>query len=120
MKNNELSPQNSSELNKGLTTRNLRDKALAGLEDCLNATVTIMGKNGQLHTSPDFKTIIVAVQTALAYTDGKPIERREVITKHMTTLEELKSKAKSSPELRKAIAELLDEKNVAQVVAKPA
>jgi hypothetical protein len=37
------------------------------------------------------------------------------ITRHMTTLDELKAQAKSSPALREAIAVLFDEKNVAQV-----
>lgn len=43
------------------------------------------------------------------YTDGKPVQRREIITKHATTLEELRIQAKASPQLHKAIASLLDE-----------
>jgi hypothetical protein len=40
------------------------------------------------------------------------VERREIIPRHATTLEELRAKAKASPELRRAISELLDEKTI--------
>lgn len=93
---------------KGLLDKNsIREKAIHGLIDCLDATYTFEDKRGTIHTCTDFKTILGAVNTALAYTDGKPIERREVITRHSTSLEELKSQAKTSPELRKALQELL-------------
>jgi len=69
-------------------------------------------KHGKIHTRVDFKTILGGVNTALAYTDGKPVERREIVTSTMTTLESLRAQAKASPELRKAIVDLLDEKSV--------
>ncbi len=86
-----------------------------GLMDCLDATHTFEDKRGVVHTVTDYKTILGAVTLALAYTDGKPVERREVITRHSTSLEELKKQSKSSPELRKALHELLGQDDVIQV-----
>lgn len=99
-----------------LLDRNMEDKAIAGLEDCLNATVTMRNEDGKLETFPDFKTILGAIQLVLAYTIGKPVERREFVTRQVTTLEDLKQQSKS-PEFRRALQELLDdaEKPVRQV-----
>lgn len=120
MSENKPQKQTISNIAKLMQERDLESKAIAGLEDCLNATITMKDEEGKLHTMPDFKTILGAITLTVAYTAGKPVERREIITKHLTTLEDLKAQAKSSPELRKAISELLDEKQVSQVVAKHA
>jgi hypothetical protein len=102
--------QTVSNIVKLLQERNMEEKAIAGLDDCLNATITMKDENGVLRTFPDFRTILGAITLAIAYTAGKPVERREVITRHATTLDELKAQAKASPELRRAVRELLDEK----------
>jgi len=108
MDNNQKPTPITFSLNDLLVAKNLRVKAVDCLERCLSATHSFYDViTGKIITVPDYKTILVAVQTTLAYTDGRPVERREIITRHATTLEELKAKAKSSPELRAAIQELL-------------
>jgi len=98
----------TSNLNDLLVAKNLQARAVECLERCLSATHSFYDVNtGKMITVPDYKSILVAVQTALAYTDGKPVERREIITRHVSTLEELRAQAKASPELRQAISELL-------------
>lgn len=72
-------------------------------------------KAKKMVTYDDCKTQTAAAVAILAYTDGKPVERREIIQRNITSLEDLRERAKKSPELRVAIAELLDEKPVAQV-----
>lgn len=109
------------DFNLQLKQRNLEAKAIAGLDDCLEATVTMKDADGTLKTFPDFKTILDAIKTILAYTQGKPVERREIVTRHTTSLDDLRAQAKNSPELRRAISELLDdvEKPVRQVEKAP-
>jgi hypothetical protein len=111
----------TSNLNDLLVAKNLDARAVEGLEQCLKAThgfYDIMAE--EVITFPDFKTKLGAIQTILAYTVGKPVERCEVITKHHTSLEDLRDQAKASPELRRKIQELLDEKPVRPVPEKGA
>lgn len=111
-------PPTVGKLAQLMAARNMEEKAIAGLEDCLNATITMKDEDGKLHTMPDFKTILGAITLALAYTAGKPVERREVITRHSTSLDELRKMRQSSPELKKAIEELMqDEKPVKQIAS---
>ena len=97
----------NSELSKLLQDKKLREKAILGLEDCLNATTQIKDADGNIKEYTDFRTILGAIQTILNYTDGRPVERREVITRKAVTLEDLQAKADGSPELRAAIEALL-------------
>lgn len=79
------------------------------LVKCFEAKRSFCAMDGTVHSEPDWKTILGAIQTGLAYTDGKPIERREVITKHFDSLEDYGERMKKSPALRKAMGELLKE-----------
>ena len=98
-------------LAKELEDRDLRNKAIAALERNLFAVNKVYDlKNKELVTYDDGATQIKAALGLLAYTDGKPVERREVITRKATTLEELKAQAQASPEMKRALRELLDEK----------
>lgn len=114
MSENKLPVKTVSNLAKLLKDRNLEEKAIAGLEECLDAKITMKNEDGKIIEYTDYRTILGAIQTVLNYTAGKPIERREVITRHATTLEELQKQAKGSPEFRRVLRELLDEKPVGQ------
>ena len=108
MDNNQKPIPITSNLDELLEAKNLRTRAVEALERCLEATHNFYDVIAQkVITFPDYKTRLAAVIIVLAYTDGKPVERREIVTRHATTLDELKAKAKSSPELRAAIQELL-------------
>jgi hypothetical protein len=96
-----------SQIGRLLADRNLEEKAINGLEACLQATVTICGADGKLHSNPDFKTRLGAITLIVSYTAGRPIERKEVIVHTTKTLEELRAQAKSSPELTRSIEGLL-------------
>jgi len=91
-----------------LAAKNLRTRAVEALERGLEATHDFYDlDSGQIIQRPDYKTQLAAAIAALAYTDGRPVERRELITRKVSTLEDLRAKAKQSPELRAAIEELL-------------
>ncbi len=96
-------------LAKELEDRNLRTKAIAALERNLFAVNKVYDlKNKELVTYDDGPTQVKAALGLLAYTDGKPVERREIITRRAPTLEDLQKQAKS-PEFRRALEELLAE-----------
>jgi len=105
------------ELSSLIRSKNLRNKAIVGLEECLDAKMTMKNDEGKIVEYTDFRTILGAITLILAYSDGKPVERREIVTRNMTSLQDLQDKAKKSPELRAAIEELLKdaEKPVRQV-----
>lgn len=92
-----------------LVTGDARRRAMDKLLACLEATRSFTDIAGNVHTEPDWKTIQSACVALLAYTDGKPIERREVITKHFDSLDDYGDRLKKSPALRKAMGELLKE-----------
>ena len=97
------------ELSRLIRSKNLREKAIVGLEECLDAKMTMKNDEGKIVEYTDFRTILGAITLILAYSDGKPVERREIVTRNMTSLQDLQDKAKKSPELRAAIEELLRE-----------
>jgi hypothetical protein len=108
--NNQRSVEGGSNLDDLLEAKNLRTRAVVALERCLEATHSFYDIiTGKVITFPDYITRLAAVIIVLAYTDGKPVERREMVTRPAPTLEELREQAKASPALREAIAELLDE-----------
>jgi hypothetical protein len=109
--NDKLPALKAGELASLLAKKNLRTKAIDKLEKCLDATYTMKNEDGKIQTFIDFKTIVAAIQTILNYTDGRPVERREVVTRKATTLEELQAQAKNSPELRKSLQALLEAAN---------
>ena len=66
-------------------------------------------KNKVLVTYDDGKTQIASALGILAYTDGKPVERREIIQRTFTSLEDIKAQIKKSPEMKRAILALMPE-----------
>ncbi len=109
--NSNQNPPPISELAKQLSAADLRSKAVAALERGLFAKSKIYDfRNKQMVTCDDFKTQVAAATVLLAYTDGKPIERREIVQRNVSTLEDLRKRAKASPELRRAVRDLLEER----------
>lgn len=84
------------------------------IAELLHATHVTSGNR----TIADNRAREAGLKLLLGYVIGLPVERREVITRHATTLEEVKGMAKASPQLRKALAELMDEKTVTEVPPK--
>ena len=110
MTHNQEPEVRSLNLDDLLAAKNLRTRAVEAIERCLEATNDFFDmETGQIIHFPDYKTQLAAAIVALAYTDGRPAERREIITRNVSTLEDLRDRAKNSPELRAAIEELLRE-----------
>jgi hypothetical protein len=108
MTHNQGPEASSSSLSDLLEEKNLRTKAVEALERGLEATSRFYDViNDTFIDVPDHRIRLAAAMAALAYTDGRPVERRELITRNVSTLEDLRAKAKQSPELRAAIEELL-------------
>jgi hypothetical protein len=68
-------------------------------------------------TEQDFKTQVQSAEILWAYDVGKPVERREVITRSFEGLEALEDRIKKSPELRRTMRLMLDN---AEKVVEPA
>jgi len=79
---------------------NAREKAVHALMEGLQA----MTKDG----SPDHRIRIQAGAEILAYTDGKPIERKEVVNVNVDSMSELQARASASPALRRSLRKLLE------------
>lgn len=109
--NNKLSPISpGADLSEQLVARQMREKSIQRLEEGLEAThahYDITQK--KVVYTPDHKTRLAAAATLLAYTDGKPIERREKVTVIQESAETIRARIGNSPALRKAMRELLDE-----------
>ena len=81
--NDHPSPSFLTPLNVQLTSQNLKHKAVDKLGECLQATHSSYDlRSSEIITTPDYQTRLAAVVTVLAYTDGRPVERRELITRH--------------------------------------
>lgn len=116
--NNKLVPTGS--LAKAIQDRDLETKALDALEECLSAECRVYDiAQKELVVYADGKTRLGAAMGILAYSAGKPIERKEVFTHNADSIEALTSRVKSSPELRKALREMLEtsEKSVVEISA---
>lgn len=108
----------TSNLVKEIQTRELERKALDALEECLEAESMMFDKSsGCVEKIADGKTRLGAAQTILAYSAGKPIERKEIISSNADSIESVMKRIQTSPELRKAMREVLDqtEKSVIDV-----
>jgi hypothetical protein len=113
MENNQKTPAKVGELVKLLESNDLRNRAIDALGECLSAELKFWDLTKKaIVTYPDGKTRLAAAMGILAYTDGKPIERREIITRKATTLDNLKDMAKNSPELRRSMQAIVDEASV--------
>ena len=101
----------ASNLDDLLEAKNLRTRAVEALERCLEATHSFYDIiTEKVITFPDYKTRLAAVIIVLAYTEGRPVERREIVQRNVPTLEQLREQARNSPEMQRALRELLDEK----------
>ena len=110
MNNNQKTIPIASNLDDLLKAKNLLTRAVEALERCLEATHSFYDIiTEKVITFPDYKTRLAAVIIVLAYAEGKPVERREIVTRHFETLEELRARVKASPEFQRALRELLGE-----------
>lgn len=98
----------TSNLVKEIQSRDLERKALDALEECLQAECVMFDKNtGSVVTVADGKTRLGAALGVLAYSAGKPVERKEIITHSADSVEGLMARVKSSPELLKKMIDML-------------
>ena len=61
-----------------LEAADCRALAVRALKEALNAHRSY-AQNGETVTEPDYKTRVHAATILLAYTDGKPLERQQVV-----------------------------------------
>ena len=107
MDNQKPVPSGSS-LNDLLEAKNLLARAVDELERCLEATHSFYDiVTEKVISVPDYRTRLAAVTMVLAYTEGLPVERREMVTRRFTTLEDLEKQTQNSPEFRRGLQELL-------------
>jgi hypothetical protein len=108
-KNHDAEHSKSSNLSDLLTKKNLREKAVKVLEEALLATkVHWDGVAKRMVEEPDHKVRKDAAVDLLCFTDGKPIERREVVTLNFDSLEELQRRVQQSPALKAAVKKILE------------
>jgi hypothetical protein len=122
MSNNEKLATKSN-LAKEIHARDLERKAIDTLEECLKAEVAICDKGAGVRILPDGKTRLNAALGILAYSAGRPIERKEIVQMTLDSTESYLDRIRKSPELRKKMAEMLAdaEKKVVEVAkSKPA
>lgn len=106
----------TASLAKEIQDRDLEKKALDTLEECLGAESRVYDMSAkELVTYADGKTRLGAAMGILAYSAGKPIERKEIISSNADSLESVMKRIQSSPELRKAMREVLDQTEKAVV-----
>ena len=110
MEDNKKPALRFNQLAKMLEDRNARQLALDTLIDGLTSERSyydVLRKSTV--TEPDFKTRAQCAEILLAYTDGKPVERKEIIQHNADSMEALAARVKKSPELlsvmRKMVAD---------------
>lgn len=88
-----------------LDNKELRQKAVQALEDGLNATRTYWdGFAKQMFQEPDHRVRASVAVDILHFTDGKPVERKEIVNYNFDSLEELQRRAENSPAMQAALA----------------
>lgn len=98
----------TSTLAKAIQDRDLETKALDALEECLSAECRVYDiAQKELVVYADGKTRLGAAMGILAYSAGKPIERKEIITHNADSVEALMARVKSSPELLRRMIDML-------------
>jgi len=89
-----------------LTRRFTPDLIADKIQDLLEAK-RVVGKGGPL--VDDARATESGLKLMLAYAIGLPVQRQEQIVRNFDSVESLKEKLKSSPELRKSMRELMKE-----------
>jgi len=108
MENNQEPLSTGENLNELIAQCGGRDKALKALFAGLEANLTYWDVTAKrMVTVPDHKTRERCATRILEYAEGRPVERREVLTKTITSQEDVIAMAKASPAMKAALRELL-------------
>lgn len=109
----------TASLAEAIQARDLETKALDALEECLAAECRVYDlAQKELVIYPDGKTRLGAAMGILAYSAGKPVERKIIVDgRQGSDPQELMKRIVDAPELRKTMRYLLEqaEKGVLEV-----
>ena len=75
----------------------------------MNAMKAIPCKNGTIAYEPDWATRLAYRKFVTETVEGMPIKRQEIVSRKLTTQEDLMEKAKQSPALLRSLLESLTE-----------
>ena len=96
-------------LEKALGQPDIQQSIVKAIADSLGAVKHQWdGKRQQADEVPDYATRIKAAELALSYIVGRPVERQQIMVAHQKMDDPVKM-VKSSPALRTALKELLEE-----------
>jgi len=96
-------------LEKALGQPDIQKSIVKAIADSLGAVKHQWdGKRQQADEVPDYATRIKAAELALSYIVGRPVERQQIMVAHQKMDDPIKM-VKSSPALRTALKELLEE-----------
>jgi len=96
-------------LEKALGQPDIQKSIVKAIADSLGAVKHQWdGKRQQADEVPDYATRIKAAELALSYIVGRPVERQQIMAAHQKMDDPIKM-VKSSPALRTALKELLEE-----------
>lgn len=98
-------------LEKALSEPSIQQSIVKAIADSLSAVKHQWdGKRQQADEVPDYATRIKAAELALSYIVGRPVERQQIMVAHQK-MDDPVQLVKSSPALRVALKELLEEEN---------
>ena len=87
-----------------------REKAIQALGEALTATKQFWSQPGKQFVSEvDHITRIKAADILLSYTDGRPVERKEVVVATFESVDEMKNRVKQSPALDASLREVMND-----------
>lgn len=96
-------------LEKSLSQPHIQKSIVQAISDSLGAVKHQWdGKKQKADEVPDYATRIKAAELALSYIVGRPVERQQIMVAHQKVDDPIKM-VKSSPALRSALKELLEE-----------
>lgn len=96
-------------LEKALSQPEIQQSIVKAIADSLSAVKHQWdGKRQQADEVPDYATRIKAAELALSYIVGRPVERQQIMVAHQK-MDDPVQLVKSSPALRVALKELLEE-----------
>jgi coenzyme F420-reducing hydrogenase delta subunit len=108
-----------SKLIRGMTSGQIRSSLMAatGIDpeevvrvcrEGLNACHYINAGNGQVQTFPDYSTRLNYAKFITETIEGTPIKRQEIVTRQVTTMNELEKKAAVSPAFTRELERLVN------------
>ena len=96
-------------LEKALSEPSIQQSIVKAIADTLSAVKHQWdGKRQQADEVPDYATRIKAAELALSYIVGRPVERQQIMVAHQK-MDDPVQLVKSSPALRVALKELLED-----------